>query len=411
MQEIPKGLIGAGKHISKIVSFQLNQTIADINNNEKSILFMRAAALRDIFPVSKHESDFEEILSEICRKAPRTTRENFGLLKQAFGNSISDVISAIEGIARFIGLACLESYLISTEDAIYGSKLKLASLELGLDTNLPDSQLLSVIYTHKGLLPGLILDRFEESVSGGISKINEVSNDIDTTVSNWENRLKQSETSCQDIQNKIDKYIEALKKYSEEFAFLGLFKAFEGFFKRKKSENRAWGAMAVIIACAMFLIVVFGHQIADKIEDKIAVPIEQVITISSKLTDSKSVVSEKKEVSPKVESQTLNEEKFNWASISKLLPIMGIEILLLYFFRISLTHFNSTKAQMLQLEVRMSVCQFIQDYVSFVKENKDVDLSKFEAMVFSAIASDDEKMPSTFDGIEQLTALVKNLRG
>ena len=94
------------------------------------------------------------------------------------------------------------------------------------------------------------------------------------------------------------------------------------------------------------------------------------------------------------------------------LPFITVEILLLYFFRIFLQNFNSAKSQIMQLETRNSVCQFIEPYIKFKIENKDSEasLSSFESLVFSNLAPSDEKVPSTFDGLEQLGRLIKNIK-
>jgi len=59
------------------------------------------------------------------------------------------------------------------------------------------------------------------------------------------------------------------------------------------------------------------------------------------------------------------------------------------------------------------VCQFIENYVKFRKDNKEVEsgFEKFEALVFSGLAPSDDKVPSTFDGLEQLSRLIKDVKG
>jgi hypothetical protein len=68
---------------------------------------------------------------------------------------------------------------------------------------------------------------------------------------------------------------------------------------------------------------------------------------------------------------------------------------------------------MMQLELKNSVCQFIETYVNFRKENKEADSSfeKFESLVFSGLAPNDSQVPSTFDGLEQLGKVIKDLKG
>ena len=67
----------------------------------------------------------------------------------------------------------------------------------------------------------------------------------------------------------------------------------------------------------------------------------------------------------------------------------------------------------MQIELRKSLCQFIQsysDYSSEIRENNPEALSKFEDVVFSNIMLSDDKIPSTFDGIEQIASLINALK-
>lgn len=94
--------------------------------------------------------------------------------------------------------------------------------------------------------------------------------------------------------------------------------------------------------------------------------------------------------------------------------ILAIEVILVYFFRVVLAQFRSVKAQVLQLDLRIALCQFVQSYAEYsmtVKKNDPNVLAKFEAVVFSSLVPDNESIPSTFDGAEQLANLIKSIRG
>lgn len=97
-----------------------------------------------------------------------------------------------------------------------------------------------------------------------------------------------------------------------------------------------------------------------------------------------------------------------------LLPLISLEIILLYFFRVVLHNYKSIKAQVLQIELRQTLCQFIQNYADYSKEIKKGDptaLEKFESLIFSGIISDAENLPSTFDGMDQIGKLLSSLKG
>lgn len=96
-----------------------------------------------------------------------------------------------------------------------------------------------------------------------------------------------------------------------------------------------------------------------------------------------------------------------------LIPIISIEIILIYFFRVILLNHRSVKAQIMQIELRQTLCQFIQSYTGYSSEMKKQDssaLEKFESLIFSGVLSDPEKLPSTFDGFEQIGNLIKSIK-
>ncbi|MDH3002025.1 hypothetical protein A1D28_01790 [Pasteurella multocida] len=97
----------------------------------------------------------------------------------------------------------------------------------------------------------------------------------------------------------------------------------------------------------------------------------------------------------------------------QVIPFVGLEVIFLYFFRVILNHYNSIQTQIMQLELRQSLCQFIQNYADYAKEIKEKDsasLEKFENLIFSSILSSPDKVPSTFDGLDQLANIVKEMR-
>jgi hypothetical protein len=99
------------------------------------------------------------------------------------------------------------------------------------------------------------------------------------------------------------------------------------------------------------------------------------------------------------------------------LSILGsitLTILFLYFFRIALREADACRAQLVQIRLRMTLCQFIESYADFSKKLKEANvdaLSKFESLIFSGIVNTDDKLPSTFDGVDQLSALLKTATG
>jgi hypothetical protein len=106
-------------------------------------------------------------------------------------------------------------------------------------------------------------------------------------------------------------------------------------------------------------------------------------------------------------------EKLKNAILYSLPALVAIEIFLVYFFRVVLTHFRSIKAQILQIELRLSLCQFIESYSEYatqIASKSPHSLAKFESVIFSNLVASEEGIPSTFDGMEQFTKLLEKFR-
>ncbi|RZG44732.1 hypothetical protein EXU28_13865 [Acinetobacter wuhouensis] len=95
------------------------------------------------------------------------------------------------------------------------------------------------------------------------------------------------------------------------------------------------------------------------------------------------------------------------------IPFITMILITLYLVRISLQDKRSIQSQMMQLELRMALCQFIHNYAddseALHKKNKE-GFEKFENIIFSPIVASDDKIPTTFDGMEQLAKLIEVVR-
>lgn len=95
------------------------------------------------------------------------------------------------------------------------------------------------------------------------------------------------------------------------------------------------------------------------------------------------------------------------------LPITTFMIIVFYFVRVGLQHVRSVQSQMMQLELRMALCQFIHNYAEDSEKlhaKNKAGFEKFENIIFSPLVSSDDKIPTTFDGMEQLAKLVSEFR-
>lgn len=207
--------------------------------------------------------------------------------------------------------------------------------------------------------------------SADISKVEEFIRTRDETVSKidtWNSEFEAKKAAVEILKDKLD-------TYETGFNFVGLYQGFSALKKEKVDlvpslEKRFTGLAAGIVI----------------------IPILELIWVL-----------------------------FNYKSLNTNLGILGfialptisIIIILFYFLRVSLIDLKSLKSQIMQLELRMTLCQFIQSYAEKSKELKEHNkegFEKFESLIFSSIVSSDDKIPSTFDGMEQLFSLLKNFK-
>lgn len=78
-----------------------------------------------------------------------------------------------------------------------------------------------------------------------------------------------------------------------------------------------------------------------------------------------------------------------------------------YFMRLYYIEGKAIKAQLLQIEQRLSLCEFIHDYVE-KKNNSGSEKeswSLFEKLIFSPIQVSSENIPSLLDGASSIAEL------
>ena len=99
--------------------------------------------------------------------------------------------------------------------------------------------------------------------------------------------------------------------------------------------------------------------------------------------------------------------------IVSIFPTLSLAAIAIYYFRVLLFNYNSVKSQLLQIDLRKTLCRFIQhysDYSSEIKKQDSDSLEKFENVIFSGIVTDDGNLPSTYDGIAQISRLIKSIK-
>ncbi|WP_143519180.1 hypothetical protein [Pseudomonas sp. QTF5] len=186
-----------------------------------------------------------------------------------------------------------------------------------------------------------------------------------------ETERENAEKSILDRETRVNALAEKLETYETAFNFVGLYSGFKSLKITKVSERR-WSFFFLLVLGALLLFPV-------------------VIKFAS----------------------LLNAPAKSEPDLIGLAALAGLELLLLYFFRVALQNFRSIKAQLLQIDLRMTLCQFVQRYAEYSKgapEGSKGLLERFEQVVFSGIVNDESAIPSTFDGLDKLAELVGKIR-
>ncbi|MGE4544476.1 MAG: hypothetical protein AB7D06_10260 [Pedobacter sp.] len=184
----------------------------------------------------------------------------------------------------------------------------------------------------------------------------------------WDKELEQKKAETENLKEKLDEYKTA-------FNFVGLHQGFSNLSTIKYSESRR----------------LFWSLIAMGVVVLIPLAVELYCTTNGLFA-----------------GKTLSTE-----NLITLIPLISVEVVLIYFFRVILLNHRTVGAQKIQIELRKTLCQFIQsyaDYASKIKSKDNQSLEKFENLIFSGILSDPEKLPSTFDGLDQIGELVRKVK-
>lgn len=256
-------------------------------------------------------------------------------------------------------------------------------------------------------------ERMSENVEKETSGLDQLSRDVSSNVNkNIEELLKSNEA--------LKQYQERFNNLRSEINFTLLGKAFTDFIANKKKEKMKLYALLAFLSILILYIPfkLFEYSLNNNDWYK---PGVSLVAKENGLKGNKApaIATADKGQSAKKENNaaTLSsdeEHKINWnyiiARLFVIFPVAVAELILIFYFKIVLGHFNSTGAQLLQLEMRLAVCQFIENFVKFKKDTNVDDLDKFESLIFSNLMPSADQIPPTFDGLEQLGKVLGELK-
>ncbi|UOF22005.1 hypothetical protein [Pseudomonas syringae] len=186
----------------------------------------------------------------------------------------------------------------------------------------------------------------------------------ETMRNQYEAELKSREERVVELKSKLDTYKTA-------FNFVGLYDGFKSL--RKKKGREAWWGRFCLMLLGLVMLAPFLGKFYSVFHALTIVHMDTAFYVS----------------------------------------LFGFELLLAYFFRVALQGYKSVQAQLIQIDLRMTLCQFIQDYADYAKEvRRDSPqlLERFDQLVFSGIVSNEGAIPSTFDGVEQIANLIDKIK-
>ncbi|EPL7333592.1 hypothetical protein P8N34_005613 [Klebsiella pneumoniae] len=204
-------------------------------------------------------------------------------------------------------------------------------------------------------------EKFSQHINTGTQKADEKINHLSANIDELIIKAKDS-------QKDISEYVKKLNNFKSEFNFVLLSKAFSNLRNKKQKEYNINNL--IVIFFSTFLVFIPLMALMNHIVSWY--PVE-----------------------------------LNLSALSYYLPILSLELLMFYFMRLYYIEGKSIKAQMLQIDQRLSLCEFIHDYVE-TKNNSGTEKeswSLFEKLIFSPIQVTSENIPSLLDGASSIAEL------
>ncbi|WP_252725573.1 hypothetical protein [Acinetobacter indicus] len=188
------------------------------------------------------------------------------------------------------------------------------------------------------------------------------------TIENWENTFQAKEVAVKQLESRLEKSKQAYDFVLLNAGFKNLYDQKKGSLTTQKMVNFFW---IFLLICLPVINLYIGKYLSDL-------------------------------------------QQYNWLNaLALVLPVITLMLICLYFYRIGLQEKRSIQSQMMQLELRMTLCQFIHNYAEDsekLHKKNAAGFEKFENIIFSPLVSSDDKIPTTFDGMEQLAKLVSEFR-
>ncbi len=221
-------------------------------------------------------------------------------------------------------------------------------------------------------MPLNILKKFINDPNiGAFQKFEQKKVDAENLKKEWDVEL-QAKTADVDVLKK------SLEKYKEGFNFVGLYQGFDDLAKEKQKERDGILKWLITLSVVIFIPIIVQMGF---IYNHVA----------------------------KISSAGFGDAVLTFFTLSTFATFSLVAIAI-YYFRVLLFNYKSVKSQLLQIDLRKTLCRFIQSYATYsskIKKQDPKSLEKFESIIFSGIATDERNQPSPFYVGEQIEKLIE----
>ncbi|WP_133012724.1 hypothetical protein [Marinomonas flavescens] len=234
-------------------------------------------------------------------------------------------------------------------------------------------------YADKDMRIRIIYDMIGSDEFSNFKNISNILKSKDKIENQWEEMISEKEAEwhkeIKEKEGRVNAIKDSLDEYKNAFNFVGLNEGFHDLLEDKKTEI---GRLVWWIRASVFFMIA---------------PVLYELVLMLEMAKARSEPTE--------------------MGLLFALPAISLVVIATYFFRVLLGNYKGVKSQISQLELRMTLCRFIQSYAEYsseLKEKNGSTLEKFEDIVFSNIFANDDTAISAFDGIEQFSKLVDKIK-
>lgn len=301
--------------------------------------------------------------------APKVFDENCALNRDAIGSSLMSrlgTVTTIDAAGREEIFVMSYRFLIELQlSTTFDLSMELSQIVHRVrDFDWSGNPALQVQYAEHQMLIGVVRKFIHHPKMSALQELPKV-------IAKSERERTALEEQISSREERIEALKQNLQKYESAFNFVALYDGFKALRDQKRRESLV----------GLLWMIVLGLMMITPFVGKIYLTFNPVAGVQA--------------------------DFYTYASL------VGLELVLLFLFRVALHGYRAVKAQLIQIDLRMALCQFIQGYAEYASEVRKKDsqlLDRFDQLIFSGIVTTEAAIPSTFDGFEQLTSLVAKIK-